>query len=198
MTEKLHPDVPENMPRMGNGFVRWLGRLLLRLHGWKVTGELPNKKKLMVIGAPHTSNWDFTLAISTIMALGVNISYFMKKEAFFWPLGGLFKKLGGIPIDRNRATNVIDQSVAEFQRRDQLWIGITPDGTRSKVTRWKSGFVRIAHGAGVPIFVIGFDAPNKRIVFDKVVEATDQFEQQAEELRQYINQTFVGICPENQ
>jgi 1-acyl-sn-glycerol-3-phosphate acyltransferase len=198
MSNKLHPDIPENMPRMGNAFVRWLGRLILRMIGWKMVGELPNVKKLMVIGSPHTSNWDFIVSIASLMALGLNISFFMKKEAFFWPFKGLFMKLGGIPIDRSRATDVVDQSVEAYQTRDKLWVGITPEGTRTKVTKWKSGFLRIAHGAEVPVLILGFHAARKEVVLDKLVEATDQFEEQAEELRQYTNSIFVGIRPENQ
>lgn len=198
MSDKIVPDIPETMPTMGNAFVRWFGRNLLRLQGWKFKGELPREKKVMVVAAPHTSNWDFVVGMAAIMALGLQITFFMKKEAFFWPVAGLWKKLGGKPIDRSRAQDVSAQQVAEFERNEKIWVAITPEGTRSKVTRWKSGFVRIAHAANVPILVVGFNATSKEVVLDKVVPATDDFEGQAEDLRQYTNQIFVGIRPENQ
>lgn len=198
MSNKIVPDIPETMPTMGNAFVRWLGRTLLRLQGWKFKGEIPREKKIMVVAAPHTSNWDFVVGMAAIMSLGLQITFFMKKEAFFWPFAGLWKKLGGKPIDRSQAQDVTAQQVAEFERNEKIWVAITPEGTRSRVTRWKSGFVRIAHAANVPIFVVGFNATTKELVLDKVVPASDDFEGQAEELRQYTNQIFVGIRPENQ
>lgn len=198
MSNRIVPEIPDTMPTMGNAFVRWLGRNLLRLTGWKFKGEIPPEKKIMVVAGPHTSNWDFIIGMAAIMSLGLQITFFMKKEAFFWPFGGLWKKLGGKPIDRSQAQDVTAQQVAEFERNEKIWVAITPEGTRSRVTRWKSGFVRIAHAADVPIFVVGFNAATKELVLDKVVRPREDFEGQAEELRQYTNQIFVGIRPENQ
>lgn len=189
----LEVTVPENMPRSGNGFTRWLGRLILRLLGWKITGTIPNESKLVVIGAPHTSNWDFILTLSMIMALGLKMSFFMKEEAFFWPMKGFFMKMGGIPINRGKAGAVMKESIEWFKSSDKAWVAITPEGTRGKVDSWKSGFVRIAHGAGVPILIVGVKGPQKQLVFEKLVIATDKFKEQAEELRQYMSEHYQGI-----
>jgi 1-acyl-sn-glycerol-3-phosphate acyltransferase len=194
----LEVTAPENMPTGGNGFTRWLGRLILRLLGWKITGTIPNEVKLVVIGAPHTSNWDFILTISMIMALGMKMSFFMKQEAFFWPMKGLFMKLGGVPVNRGKASSVMKESIEWFKRSEKAWIAITPEGTRGRVNNWKSGFVRIAHGAGVPILIIGVKGQKKELVFERLVAATDQFKEQAEELRQYMNKNYQGIKLENQ
>ncbi len=194
----LDINIPENMPSGGNAVSRAIGRFILRILGWKITGTVPNEPKLVVIGAPHTSNWDFILTIAMIMALGMKMSYFMKKEAFFWPMKGFFMKMGGVPINRGKSAAIIAESVQKIKDSDKAWVAITPEGTRSKVTHWKSGFVRIAHGAGVPILVVGVNGPKKELVFEKLVEATDQFREQAEELRVHMSENYCGIVPENQ
>jgi len=91
---RLIPEIPAEMPTRGNCLTRGLGRVLLRLLGWRVVGEIPRFRKCMVAAAPHTSNWDFIVAMPAILALGVRASFLMKKEAFFWPCEGLFKSLG--------------------------------------------------------------------------------------------------------
>lgn len=191
-------EIPENMPRMGNKFTWAFGRLVMRLLGWRITGKIPNEKKLMLVAAPHISNWDFIVGMAAMMAIGLEVSFFIKQEAFFWPFEGLLMALGGIPIQRGKsATGLIAQTVKTIETTDNIWVAITPEGTRKKVERWKPGFVHIAHRAQVPIAVMVLDGTNKEIVFDKVVEPTDQFIQQAEELRDYIRTNFDGIKPEN-
>lgn len=194
----IRTNVPLNMPRLGNRFSRAIGRGLLRLLGWTLEGELPNEKKIMVALAPHTSNWDFIVAMPAIMGVGVKISYLMKKEAFFWPLAGLWKWLGGIPTDRSAAGGVVEQVASYYTEHDKCWVAITPEGTRSKVDKWKTGFIRIAHRSNVPVLVIAFDGPGKRIVIDKMFHSQGDYENEADELRDYVNQKFVGISPERQ
>jgi len=193
MPAPLIPEAPENMPSFGNVLTRAIGRGILRLCGWRVTGSLPNEKKVLIAAAPHTSNWDFVVVVGGLMALGMKVSAMMKKEAFFWPCKGLFLKLGFLPTDRNAAEGIVGQIHRMFDEHDKLWIGITPEGTRSKVDRWKTGFLRIAQDSNVPILLLAFDGPGKRIVLDKVVMATENFDEQAEELRQYVHENFEGI-----
>ncbi|WP_299773651.1 1-acyl-sn-glycerol-3-phosphate acyltransferase [uncultured Pseudoteredinibacter sp.] len=194
----IKTEAPENMPRLGNTFSRWLGRCLLRMFGWTLEGTLPNEKKIMVALAPHTSNWDFVVAMPAIMGLGVKISYLMKKEAFFWPMAGTWRWLGGIPTDRSAAGGVVEQVASYYAEHDKCWVAITPEGTRSKVDKWKTGFIRIAHRCEVPVVVIGFDGPGKRIVIDKSYYSQGNYEAEADELRDYVNEKFVGISPEHQ
>lgn len=190
--------IPENMPQRGTNALQKFGRFLLRLQGWKVTGELPNERKLMVVLAPHTSNWDFIIAASLWLGLDLKLSYMMKKEAFIWPFKNFFMNIGGIPIDREKARDIVGQAVGWYKDHDAVWLGITPEGTRSRVDYWKTGFLRIAHDADVSILLVGMDAPNKEIVLDRVVRTSGNHETQAEELRQYMNDKFIGINPENQ
>lgn len=194
----IFTQAPEKMPRLGNRFSRWLGKKLLNLFGWELHGELPNEDKIMVALAPHTSNWDFIVAMPAIMGLGVKLSFLMKKEAFFWPMAGTWKWLGGIPTNRHTPGGVVAQVADWYESHEKCWVAITPDGTRSKVGKWKTGFLRIAHKAGVPVVVIGIDGPSKRIVIDKVFHSQGDFEPEADELRDYVNNKFIGIKPSRQ
>ena len=185
-----------NVPRIGNGLTRWLGDAILKMMGWTLTGKLPDRKQLIVIGGPHTSNWDLFLVIGTMLSLGLKFSWMMKKTAFFWPLGNIWKALGGIPIDRKAKTGMIDQMKARFERGDSIWLGITPEGTRSKVERYKTGYLRIAKGVGVPLFIVGIDSVNKRVVLDRLWDPTGEIDAENTAIKSYIESTYIGINPE--
>lgn len=194
----LEVTIPANMPRRGTRLLQAFGRFMLRLQGWKITGVVPNEPKLVVVLAPHTSNWDFTIAASVWLALDLRLSYMMKKEAFFWPLKGFFMNIGGIPVDRRRPQHVIRQAVNWFRDHEGVWLGLTPEGTRKKVKTWKTGFLRIAHEADVPILLVGLDAATRSIRLDKVIRANGSHSEQAAEIREYMNAKFTGINSSNQ
>ncbi len=198
MADNQLPSIPASMPSQGNAFTRWLGRTILRLLGWTMSGNLPDQKKLMVAAAPHTSNWDFILGSCVMLALGVRVTFMMKQEAFKGPVGYLARKIGFIAIDRSRPGGVVPQMVQWFHEHDKVWIGVTPEGTRSKVKQWKTGFLRIAYEAKVPIFLVGINAPKKQICFDQVIETSGDHDQQIEEIRSYMMEHFRGIVPSNQ
>ena len=128
-----------------------------------------------------------------MLSLGLKFSWMMKDTAFFWPLGGLWKALGGIPIDRRATTGVIDQMKVRFERGDPIWLGITPEGTRAKVDSYKTGYLRIAKGVGVPLFIVGIDAPNKRVVFDKLWDPIRDIATENAEIQSYIETNYTGI-----
>lgn len=183
----------EAMPRMGNALTRWIGRSLMSLIGWTLDGKVADEPRLIIVGAPHTSNWDLYLAMGTSLALGLRFSWMMKKEAFFWPLGGLWKALGGIPIDRKSKNDVTQQMVDVFKRSDKLWLGITPEGTRSKVGSYRKGYLRIAYAANVPIQLIAVDGINKSIVLDQIWSLTGDIEQDNDAIKDYYDRTYTGI-----
>ena len=185
-----------NTPRMGNGLTRWIGDMILNSMGWTIHGELPNLEKAIIIGGPHTSNWDLFLAMGSMLSVGLKFSWMMKKEAFFWPLGGLWKAMGGIPIDRGADIDVIGQMKTAFAAKDKIWLGITPEGTRSKVERYKTGYLRIAKGVGVPLFIVGLDSVNKRVVLDRLWEPTGEIDAENAAIKNYIESHYVGINPE--
>lgn len=133
------------------GVRAWLGRAYLRLCRWRIEGALPPVGKLVVVAAPHTSNWDLPYMLAVAWALGVAPSWLGKRELFRQPFGWLMRALGGIPVDRSRRGNMVDQAVARFAAVDRLHLVIPPSGTRSRATHWRSGFYHIARGARVPI-----------------------------------------------
>jgi len=124
---------------------------ILKLGGWKIKGEKPEHKKFVFLAAPHTSNWDFPIGRLTSSYLGVELKVLMKKSWFVFPIGGILRWLGAIPIDRSKSGTVIDHIVNIFNENDRFVFAITPEGTRSFVEKWRSGFYTIATKANVPI-----------------------------------------------
>jgi 1-acyl-sn-glycerol-3-phosphate acyltransferase len=132
-----------------------LAGAILRVMGWKIEVTLPDANKYVLIAAPHTSNWDFPLMLLFRGALGIHPRWAGKDTFFRGPFGGLLKKIGGIPVNRRVRTNFVDQMVTAFRQSKDMILVIAPEGTRSLVGYWKSGFYYIALGAGVPI-AMGF------------------------------------------
>ena len=129
----------------------WIGRLWLWLFGWKIHGEALIYRKFVLIAAPHTSNWDFPFMLATAYVMGVRISWLGKHTLFISPWGWFMRKLGGIPVDRRARRSLVTQMAEKFKSSDDLVLAIPPEGTRSKVDVWKSGFYHIASESGVPI-----------------------------------------------
>ena len=137
---------------------RIVHRILIMLYkrrGWTAVGDIPASPKYVLIASPHTSNWDFPYVLGLFDALGVEAHFMAKASIFRWPFGTFMREVGGVPVDRAAAGDMVSQMVAEFARRDQNVLTIAPEGTRNSVSQWRTGFYRIAHGAGVPI-VCGF------------------------------------------
>ena len=128
-----------------------IGRFWLWLFGWNICGEAPTYRKFVLIAAPHTSNWDFPFMLATAYALRVRISWFGKHTLFIPPWGWFMRKLGGIPVDRRAPQTLVMQMAEKFRNSDALVLAVPPEGTRSKVDVWKSGFYHIASQSGVPI-----------------------------------------------
>lgn len=156
--------------------VGWFAKSVLRLFGWKFEGELPPHDKLVVVGAPHTSNWDFVLMVLNTAMLRIEPSWMGKHTLFDGPLGPMFRAFGGIPIDRRSPHNAVDQLVAEFKRRKRLFLIITPEGTRSRTEHWKSGFYHIASGADVPIALAFADYSRKTVGIGPVISTSGDIE----------------------
>lgn len=175
-------------PPKVNTFVRTLAIWFLALVGWKAKGEIELHllpKKFVAILAPHTSNWDLIFIMGIIFALGLKFNWFGKKEAFQWPLGGIFKKLGGIPIERSTQHNMVQKTVDLVRSRENIIIGIAPEGTRSNTKYWKTGFYHIAHQASIPI-VFGFlDYDRKVGGLGPMMETTGDIEEDFKEIRSY-------------
>jgi len=148
---------PSSAPGAGNALTRALARAVLRIAGWRIEGEAPDEPKLVLVGAPHTTNLDFVLAKVTATALGVRLHWVGKRSLFPRWLAPLVRRLGGIPVDRESSAGFVESMVAEFRRRDRFYLALMPAGTRATPDRWHSGFYFIARDAGVPMLLIGFD-----------------------------------------
>ncbi len=158
-------ELPPLVPTRGNRLTRWLGRIGLRLLGWDVVGQFPNLPKMVMIVAPHSSNWDFLVGVAAMFALGFEGHWIGKKQLFRWPLGPVMRWLGGIPVDRDNPQGVVAQLNETLRRHERFVLGVTPEGTRRPVTEWKSGFYRIAHGTGLPIAPCYFDNATRQVGF---------------------------------
>lgn len=151
--------------------------IMLKIAGWKVIGEFPQElKKAVVIAAPHTSNWDLFIGYAAYQALGIKTRFLVKKEAFFFPLGNLIKAMGGMPVDRSPGNSTVDQVVAEMNHSDKFVLTIAPEGTRSAVYEWKSGFWRICKATKAPLFLGMIDYKHRRVGLIKEFELSDNFE----------------------
>ena len=177
----------------GSAASRAVGRLILRGMGWRIEGSPPDVPKAVMIGAPHTSNWDLLLALGVRLSLGLPLSWMMKREAFWWPMGPVWRSLGGIPVDRRDARALPRQMARWFGSVDQGWLGIAPEGTRESVTRYKRGYLHIAKAAGVPVIIVGVDAPRKTVVFDRVWQPGPDINADNAAIRDYIRARYSGM-----
>ena len=160
------------MPQFRPNRWRRLCAWLLRRCGWRLQGELPDRAKLVLIAAPHSSWWDGVWGLLFRSALGVDISFMAKRELFAGPLGWILRRFGGIPIERGSAHGVVQQMTERFAGSDRLWLGITPEGTRKRVQKWKNGFWHIAREAHVPILPVYFDYPTRTIGLGPLFETS--------------------------
>lgn len=160
------------IPRRGGWISRASARGILTLLGWRVTGAFPNEPKMVMIGAPHTTNWDFVVALAAAFSLRLGFSWVGKQVLFRAPFGWWFRWLGGIPVDRRASHGFVQQMVGEFERRPQFLLAIAPEGTRKAVERWKTGFYHIAVAARVPVLLVTFDYARKAVHVGPVVTPT--------------------------
>jgi 1-acyl-sn-glycerol-3-phosphate acyltransferase len=188
------PTIPENIPRARGRLSSEFGFFVLKLLGhWKITGNLPAKNKFVIAVAPHTSNWDFVIALAAMLALNLRVKFMAKKAIFWGPLKSFLLSLGGIAIDRNNKQGTVGQMVDQFHQHEQLILALAPEGTRSKTTRWKSGFLRIAHQARVPVVAVSLDFKNKEIHFHPEIDISADIEAEL----QRFKLTFDHICAKN-
>lgn len=175
----------KQFPQRGNAFSRALGKWVLALFGWKVVNDFPAVPKAVVIGGPHTSNWDGIFTFSAMTQLGLDASLMIKSSAMKGLHAGFLRWLGAIPIDRSQAGGVVQQSVDEFAAHDKFLMIVSPEGTRSGAEQWKKGFYHIAHQAGVPIVLATADYQKKEIAFQVVFEPTGDVDGDIAKIQSY-------------
>ncbi len=166
------------------------------IFGWKLIGGKPDLRKYIVIVAPHTSNYDFFVGIAARSLSGLK-SYFLAKNSLFTiPLvGWVMKAIGGVPVDRSKNTKLVDQVVALYEKHEEFIITITPEGTRSYVPNWKTGFYRIAVQANIPIVMVGFDFERRIVEYREPFYPTGALEDDMEMILAYYRK-FKGRHPE--
>jgi 1-acyl-sn-glycerol-3-phosphate acyltransferase len=140
-----------------------LSKFILRMLGWKVDKNLPSQKKYVLVGAPHTSNWDLPLGLLYMFVQGLRFQWIGKHTIFRGPAGAIFKSIGGIPVDRRVRSGVIAQMGKRFDAHENMILLITPEGTRSRTSYWKTGFYYIALQAKVPITLGYLDYKEKKM-----------------------------------
>jgi 1-acyl-sn-glycerol-3-phosphate acyltransferase len=142
--------------------IRFIFKLYFKLTGWKLVGTFPyDVKKAVCILAPHTSNYDFVIAVMSRALMGVKAKYLAKKELFDSTFGFLFYWSGGIPVDRKNHHHLTEQIINSSTKHGNFYIAITPEGTRKRVTKWKTGFYNIAVAANIPIICFAIDYKTK-------------------------------------
>lgn len=166
----------------------------MRLLGWRVQGNLPDLAKFVLIGAPHTSNWDFLLFLGVIFTLRANVRFMGKTELFRWPIGAFFRYCGGVPVQRSKSTGLVDQMVEAANRSDKFILTIAPEGTRHHVQEWKRGFYHIAKGAGIPIVLAVVDGKHKTVRIGQVFYPTENIEADMKAIQGFFT-GIVGINP---
>lgn len=177
--------LPPQMPRLHDGWRRKLCRSVLRLCGWRFVGPFPDVARAVLIAAPHSSWWDGVWGLLLKVGVGADVKFMAKQELFRGPLGGVLRRVGGMPIDRSATKGVVEQMVDQFARRDAFWLGIAPEGTRKAVKRWKSGFWHIAHDAGVPIVTAYFNYADKTIGIGPLFQLSDDLDADLLRLREF-------------
>lgn len=148
---------------------RWISLGIIKLTGWKMVGQPPQVAHCVVVGAPHTTNWDVFYAVVFSFAFGLELLWMGKHTLFRWPMGYFMRWMGGIPVDRRTSHNAVDQMSKLFKSSERLHLVVAPEGTRSKTDRWKTGFYYIAAAAGVPISLGFLDYGRRRAGFGPTI-----------------------------
>ncbi|WP_444882693.1 1-acyl-sn-glycerol-3-phosphate acyltransferase [Microbulbifer sp. PSTR4-B] len=177
--------------------LRQVAKLLLKFHGWRVNGDQQSLKlkKYVLIGAPHTTNWDGYYFILAALKLKMTPQWMGKDKLFQFPLGGPMRWFGGIAVDRSKANNLVDATVRQFKLRKELVIAIPPEGTRGLGERWKSGFYHIARSAKVPL-VLGFiNFSKKEVGIGPIAQLGENLEAELNKLREFYADK-IGKFPE--
>jgi 1-acyl-sn-glycerol-3-phosphate acyltransferase len=162
-----------------------LARTFLSSHGWETVGAPAADKKVVIIAAPHTSNWDLIHLFAVMSILDVEISWMGKHTLFWWPLGPILRALGGLPIRRDHPEGVVEQIVRAFDEAETLSLIITPEGTRRYEPHWKSGFYRIAKAAGVPIQLGFVDFARRQAGFGPTFTPSDDLRADMDKIRAF-------------
>ena len=187
--------IPEHLRAYRPRLVTWLGKFLVKISGWKTVGHLPEDQRVVLVAGPHTSNWDFVLAMSLILSLDMRIHWVGKHSIFKKGFRRLLKKLGGIPVNRINPEALKGEIYDITKKYKGFAIAIAPEGTRKKVERLKSGFLRIANETNSKIMMVGVDFSNKTVVFGDLFNPSGDKDKDLRFIKDYFD-NFTGKRPE--
>tara|TARA_Y100001933_G_scaffold40212_1_gene36712 strand:- start:794 stop:1399 length:606 start_codon:yes stop_codon:yes gene_type:complete len=184
--------IPERLRGKRSLLLRKIARFGINISGWTIKGRVPDEERIVIIAAPHTSNWDFVLAMLAIFGLNIKLRWLGKHSIFKPGFKIFFKWLGGIPVYRDNPSNLIENVVKIVKKEKSIVIAMTPEGTRKRVKRWKTGFLRIAKQTHSKILLISIDAPTKSIEIGKIFNPTGNSEDDLAFIQKYYS-SFRGI-----
>lgn len=163
--------------------------------GWSVRVATPDYPKCIICVAPHTSNWDFILCELAITSIGRHSGFLMKASWFFWPLGAFFRSIGGIAVAHKPGISLTQQLISKFNNADKLVIAITPEGTRSRTDKWRTGFLHVAYATGVPVTLASVDFATKRIEMLTTFQPTGNVDDDMRAIKDYYK-LYTGLYPD--
>ena len=172
--------IPAEIPRKQSKVRKWIGGTMLRALGWQVTGQFPAHKKMVVAVAPHTSNWDFFIALAVSFWLQLKISFLGKHSIFVPPIDKFLRGWGGIPVDRSKPHGVVREIASQIKQAENMLLCLAPEGTRKRVFPWKSGFLQIARAAGVPVLLVSLDYNKKEVHIGEAFYVGENIESELE------------------
>ena len=190
--------IPSSFRAYRPKFIQSLGKIVLKIFGWTVKGTISDKHskdKLVIIVAPHTSNWDGILGIATVAGLDARITFIGKHTVFKFGLGTFLRYMGGIPVDRSKPGGIINNAINQMKNINGALIAMSPEGTRSKVKEWKTGFLRIAKELNTNIIPASLDFAKKEILLGDTFTPSGNNEKDIADLKEYYSE-FVPKHPE--
>jgi 1-acyl-sn-glycerol-3-phosphate acyltransferase len=190
-------DLGARVPRAPRPLLRWCALRLLGMLGWRLDIRIPDEPRFIIIGAPHTSNWDGVIGVLAMLAMELRLALYVKHTAFESRIvGGILRRLDAFPVDRSAPGGVVAQTIAAFRERAQLAIAIAPEGTRRRVAKWKRGFYLIAQEAGVPIVLAYLDYARKVVGTGPVLRPGGDYARDLETIQAFYR-TVAPRRPEN-
>lgn len=177
--------------------MKGFSKFLLKFLGWKAVGGAAPDQKCIILGAPHTSAWDFVISWLFYTSIGEVSNALVKKEFFFWPIRPILNKMGGLPIDRSKGANVIRQTIQLFNENDRVHLALTPEGTRNFTKNWKAGFHIIAKETGIAVYTGYFDWEKKEVSIGERFELSDNSKDDIKRIKDFYREKgIVAKFPE--
>lgn len=177
--------------------MKGFSKFLLKILGWKEVGGSAPDKKCIIIGAPHTSAWDFVISWLHYASVGGTANTLIKKEFFFWPASYFLRKAGGLPVDRSKGSNVIRQTIQLVNESETIHLALTPEGTRKFTKKWKAGFHIIAKETGIPVYLGYFDWGRKEVSIGEKFELSDDAKVDINRMKDFYREKGIkGRFPE--